>query len=84
MNTVTKTTKPTRSRKAILVTGIVLIVAIWIATFAAIAIMQPDIKTRMLIAAAGAGATELILYAGAAWFGVTLFQRFRSFIRFRK
>jgi hypothetical protein len=84
MNTAAKTNKPARSRKAFLAAGIALIIAIWIGVFTALAVLQPDIRTKAVIVASGAGATELILYVGAAWFGVTLFQRLRSFIRFRK
>ena len=84
MNTQAKTAKSARNAKPFLIGGITLIVAIWIGVFTALAVIQPDIRTKAVILAAGAGATELILYAGAAWFGVTLFQRFRNFIRFRK
>ncbi len=84
MNTQAKTAKSARNAKPFLIGGITLIVAIWIGVFTALAVIQPDIRTKAVILASGAGATELILYAGAAWFGVTLFQRFRNFIRFRK
>jgi hypothetical protein len=66
------------TKKSVLIIGFGLIATIWIATFAAMAIMQPDLKTRMLIMAGGAGATELVIYIGAAWFGVNLYKHIRS------
>ncbi|GEM_PF-2967348 len=84
MNTETKTANTTRKTKPFIIAGVTLITAIWVAVFAALAILQPDLRTKALIVAGGAGATELILYAGAAWFGINLFQRFRSFIRMRR
>ncbi len=81
MNTKIESPKPVRNNKPFVIGGVVLIVAIWIGVFAALATLEPDLRTKALILAGGAGATELILYAGAAWFGVKLFQRFRPFTR---
>ncbi|TIX49695.1 hypothetical protein [Alteraurantiacibacter aquimixticola] len=77
------TNSKTRTNKLALIIGGAIIAAIWLATFAALALMQPDLKTRMVILAVGAGSTELVLYAGAAWFGINIFNRFRSFLRHR-
>lgn len=74
----------TFSKKTAIIIGVALIAAIWIGTFTAMAIMQPDLKTRMLIMAGGAAATELVLYVGAAWFGINLFQTLRTKWRARK
>ncbi|GAA0272439.1 hypothetical protein GCM10009127_10990 [Alteraurantiacibacter aestuarii] len=71
-------TTTVRNKKFFLITGASLIATIWVGVFATLAIMQPALKTRLLILAAGAGATELIAYAGAAWFGINVFKHIRG------
>ena len=84
MTTDSKTTNTTRNTGPFLVGGVILIAAIWIGVFATLAILQPGFRTKALILAGGAGATELILYIGAAWLGINLFQRLRSFVGMRR
>jgi hypothetical protein len=72
------------TKKTFLIAAGALIAAIWAGVFAAIVILQPALKTRMMIAAVGAGSTELIIYIGAAWFGVNLYKHIRSKLAARR
>lgn len=81
MSSNTEAAKPTSKSKIFLYAATALIAAIWVGVFATLAIFQPTLRTKALILAGGAGATELIVYAGAAWFGVNLFKAMRAKLR---
>ena len=78
------TTTERNKKKTFLIAAAALIGVIWASVIAALVIFQPAIKTKMLIVAIGAGSTELIIYVGAAWFGVNIYKHIRSKLNARR
>lgn len=59
----------------------VALLAIWIAVFASIFLLQPTLAQKTLIVTIGAVSTEVIFYTGAMLFGITAFKKIRSKFR---
>lgn len=59
----------------------VALIAIWIAVFASIFILQPTLAQKTLIVTMGAVSTEVIFYTGAMLFGISAFKTIRRKFR---
>jgi hypothetical protein len=57
------------------------LIAIWIAVFMSIFILQPTLAQKTVIVTMGAVSTEVIFYAGAMLFGISAFKKIRSKFR---
>lgn len=70
-----------RLRRITAIAAITIVILAWTGVAVTLLLFEPNVATRATILVAAAILTELMLWVGAAFLGVTLFDRFRLWRR---
>lgn len=66
-----------RLRRSVAIAAAAIVILAWTGVAATFFLFEPDVAARAAILAAAAVLTELMFWVGAAFLGVTIFDRFR-------
>lgn len=70
-----------RLRRSVAIAAVAIVVLAWMGVAVTLFLFEPNVATRAAILVAAAVLTELMIWAGAAFLGVTMFDRFRVWRR---
>ncbi len=70
-----------RLRRSVAIAAVAIVIIAWTGVAVTLSLLEPNVATRAAILVAAAVLTELMIWAGAAFLGVTMFDRFRVWRR---
>jgi NhaP-type Na+/H+ or K+/H+ antiporter len=70
-----------RLRRSVAIAAVATVILTWTGVAVTLFLFEPNVATRAAILVAAAVLTELMVWVGAAFLGVTLFDRFRLWRR---
>lgn len=70
-----------RLRRSVAIAAVAIVILAWTGVAVTLFLFEPNVATRAAILVAAAVLTELMIWAAAAFLGVTMFDRFRVWRR---